>query len=117
NATATDNCGNATVTETRDTVDGNCVNRYVITRIFTATDVCGNTATATQVITVVDDTPPSLTNPPVNITVNCGQTVPTYTPVFTDNCAGTVSVHTILPTVSGHCGVDAVETYIATDVC
>jgi hypothetical protein len=42
--------------ETR--VDGSCVNSYVLTRTWTATDECGNTTTHKQTITVVDTTKP-----------------------------------------------------------
>ncbi|MBK7426092.1 MAG: hypothetical protein IPI60_03160 [Saprospiraceae bacterium] len=117
NATATDNCGIANVTESRDTIEGNCANRYLIVRTFTATDLCGNVATSTQTITVVDNTPPVNTNPPANVIVNCGDIIPVYVPTFTDNCDGPIDIQTILPSVIGHCGVEAIETYIATDVC
>jgi len=52
-ATAADNCGAAAVTVSESTEAGDCTNEYVMTRTFTATDACGNTSTATQVITVI----------------------------------------------------------------
>jgi hypothetical protein len=48
----------ASVTFTDATTPGTCANNYTITRTFSATDACGNTATASQAITVIDNTPP-----------------------------------------------------------
>ncbi|MBP6184103.1 MAG: T9SS type A sorting domain-containing protein [Saprospiraceae bacterium] len=43
---------------TENIIPGNCIGRQTIIRTFRATDDCGNTATVTQTITVVDTTPP-----------------------------------------------------------
>ena len=40
------------VTFTDATAPGTCANNYTVTRTLSATDACGNTATASQVITV-----------------------------------------------------------------
>ncbi len=49
-------------------------NTTTITRTWTATDDCENTATETQVITVLEDeTPPTIICPP-DITLDCGDT-------------------------------------------
>ena len=57
--TATDNCDTpATVTASDSRTDGACPNTYTITRTWTATDCSGNTATATQIISVQDTRPP-----------------------------------------------------------
>jgi len=53
--TATDNCaGTVAVTHVGDVSAGTCPE--VITRTYRAVDVCGNSATCTQIITVRDDT-------------------------------------------------------------
>jgi hypothetical protein len=60
--TATDNCDPAPAiafVEVRE--DGNCPGNYVLYRTWTATDRCGNASSATQVVTVVDTTPPVVT--------------------------------------------------------
>lgn len=44
-------------------------NSYTVTRTWTATDACGNTTVATQVITVIDNVAPTITGPAA-ITVN-----------------------------------------------
>ncbi len=58
--TATDNCdAQVVITPNETSVPGVAPVVEVITRTWTATDDCGNSSTATQVITVVDNTPPS----------------------------------------------------------
>ena len=54
-ATATDDCSDATVTVSLDIVGGPCPEPYEIVRVFTATDACGNTTTATQTIFITND--------------------------------------------------------------
>ncbi len=58
-ATAEDVCSGATVTFTDSEGDANCTGMAVITRTFTATDGCGNTSDAVQMITRVDTEAPS----------------------------------------------------------
>src|SRR4029077_14180691 len=72
-----DNCaGVVTITHQGDVISAQtCANRYTITRTYRATDVCGNFAECTQIITVNDQTPPTLTCP-VPITVSCASAVP-----------------------------------------
>lgn len=55
---AIDNCDADPVLTFSETLNGNCP--QLLTRIWTATDNCGNTATVSQVITIVDDTPPQI---------------------------------------------------------
>src|SRR5690606_17682595 len=81
--TATDNCSTAGVQITEITSPG-CP--YTVTRTWTATDECGNQSMATQVITVIDTTNPSLVGVPANATVECSN-IPTASIVTaTDNC-------------------------------
>lgn len=94
--TATDNCGSATVTRTGVPAGNNFpVGTTVVT--YTATDSNGNTASATQNVTVVDNTPPAFTSAPANVTaytgpgaMSCGAMVSNAalgTATATDNCS------------------------------
>src|SRR5690606_31136533 len=57
--TATDNCGNATVTPSESIQQGDCPGAYVITRTWIATDECGNETSHVQTITVQDTIAPA----------------------------------------------------------
>ena len=74
---ATDNCGGAVViTHSDQTIPGSCVNKFVLKRTYTATDVCGNSNSQTQTITVDDTTAPVITSIPADVTVQCASAVP-----------------------------------------
>lgn len=90
--TATDDCpagGTPVVvvfSETQSNQGYGCGN--IITRKWEATDLCGNKASCTQVITVADKQNPLITCPP-NITVKCADIADpakTGTPFVSDNC-------------------------------
>merc|ERR1712038_1703401 len=61
--TATDNCGDATVTPDHFTHTGTCLDEYAQIRRWIATDICGNQVSHTQTVSVIDSTPPSIELP------------------------------------------------------
>jgi uncharacterized protein YndB with AHSA1/START domain len=82
-ARATDNCSTPVVAYSDVTVGNK------ITRTWTATDAAGNVATSTQIITIVDNTKPVISDV-TDKTVNCGaSTLPAATgsATATDNCS------------------------------
>ena len=87
-AIATDNCGSVSIFVEEDTTAGACAGDYVITRTFTATDVCGNATSATQIITVEDTTSPEFTSVPSDYTAECSDPHPMEEATATDNCGG-----------------------------
>lgn len=78
---ATDNCGIASVSN--DAPAFFPVGTTVVT--WTATDLSGNTATATQQVTVNDIEAPVFIAPAGDITVSCENVPPASTPAVTDN--------------------------------
>src|SRR5439155_1568674 len=122
--TTSDNCGGAvTVSWQGDSISSsNCASRFVISRTYRATDLCGNSATCAQTITVQDTNPPSLTCP-TNLTVSCATLVPapdTNSVTTSDNCAGSVTVSWEGDSISSsNCASRFVisRTYRATDLC
>jgi len=95
--TGYDNCdANPTVTF-NETVNASNANDRVITRVWTATDDGGNTASCQQVITVLDNQPPTITCPAnINATATsaAGATVSYTAPVGSDNCPGSGTAQT-----------------------
>ncbi|KAA5531706.1 HYR-like domain-containing protein, partial [Paenimyroides baculatum] len=118
--TATDNCGTPTVVMNQTRTDGSCPNSYTLTRVWTATDVCGNTISHTQVITVTDTVKPTFNGIlPADITISCSAALPTVpTVTATDNC-GSATVVFNETTVAGNCTSSYVRTrtWTATDAC
>ena len=118
NATTADNCGVQSVTN-------NGLSSYpvgVTTVTWTVTDVHGNTQTATQTVTVIDNQKPTLTavtNRDVNIVSDCSFTIPDYRMLTTasDNCGVQSVVQSPLPgtVISGH-NTTQLITFTATDV-
>ncbi|HSE20644.1 MAG TPA: immunoglobulin-like domain-containing protein [Pyrinomonadaceae bacterium] len=86
----TDNCGVPTITVADFTSgSGSASSPLIISRVFTATDSAGNTATATQTITVIDPTPPTITlNGPDPLVVECHSTLNDPGATANDNCGG-----------------------------
>src|SRR5688500_5807953 len=120
----TDNCGGmTTVVFSGDAISNQtCPNRFIVTRTYTATDPCGNTATCNQTITVFDNTPPTITCP-MNVTVQCASLVPAPNVVgivTSDNCGGSATVTFVGDAISNQTCVNrftVTRTYRATDSC
>ncbi len=118
--TATDACdSNPTMTVVRTEVAGACVGSMTVTRTFTATDACGNTATASQVVTVLDRTAPVLANIPAAATIECGAAEPTAVPTGTDACDSNPTITVVRTEVAGSCAgsTTVTRTFTATDAC
>jgi hypothetical protein len=117
--TADDICdANVVITEVQDRVDGPTVNQYEIIRTWTAEDICGNTSTATQVVSVVDDGPPEWTSVPADETLECTASVPTVLATAEDGCDGALTVTVSEVRTDGACEGTfvIVRTFTASDI-
>jgi len=117
-ATASDNCGEVTLTWTDSPVSGGCVlpiGQYV--RVYTATDACGNSSSFEQILTLTDNTPPVISCP-ADLTIECDETIPYEMATATDNCSG-AEVTMSEEIIPGSCpqSYTIVRTFTATDNC
>ena len=118
--TVTDNCDNSVLpvfTEVR--MDGSCPSNYTLTRTWTATDDCGNQASASRIITVEDTTPPDFVSVPPDVTIECDEVTAPITLFATDNCDAFPVVTVNEVRTDGVCA-DAytlTRTWTATDNC
>ena len=114
--TATDNC-DPTLTVGLNEVNAVVEGCGTITRTWTVTDNCGNTTTASQTLTVQDNTDPTLVGVPANATVECDAIPAAPTVTATDNCDPTLTVgfNEVNAVVEG-CGT-ITRTWTVTDNC
>ncbi|MBI1226568.1 MAG: T9SS type A sorting domain-containing protein [Bacteroidetes bacterium] len=118
--TVTDNCANGanlTISHHDDwsTTNTACANQSV-TRTWTATDACGNEATVSQTITIIDNEAPIFSTVPADETLNCGQPVDFGTPDVNDNCSSS-GVSYSDEVIDLPCGQQHIRTWTATDAC
>ncbi|MFN5620140.1 MAG: hypothetical protein ACK478_02455, partial [Flavobacteriales bacterium] len=117
NVTATDNCsGVVEVVIAGESISGSGCSR-VVTRTYSATDDCGNTSTFVQTIQLTDDIAPVVTNPPVAVTRDCNQPIPSYTPQWTDNCDASLTLTSTTFAIPINCATQITNRYTATDDC
>ncbi len=118
---ASDACDSSVPVTMTQSVNGNpAIGCFSLTRTWTATDDCGNTATATQTITFLDDTPPNLVGVPADQNYECPAPVPPApTVTATDFCDSNVPV-SFNETIGGNAGTGCytiTRTWSATDDC
>jgi hypothetical protein len=120
------------------TVDGACSDTYTIlydsyyegdfidpcfystTRIWYVEDECGNSGVTTSQITIADNTAPTFTNVPENITLDCLENIILTNPVPIDNCDPFVDMEITQDTIlTGSCENDIIirRTFTAIDDC
>ena len=106
-----------------DEVDGNTC-PALVTRTYHVSDLCGNSSTCTQIINVNDEELPEFITTPADVTINCGDTIPVFTFVATDNCdtdivitrMDSISTQTFNGTSTDVC-FEITRRWIATDNC
>src|SRR5258706_5581 len=88
-ASATDDCGSGVTLTSVDATNHLCAASYIVTRTWTATDGCGNSSSASQIIYILDTKAPVLSGCPSSVTIECGDPVPAPANVTAnDACEG-----------------------------
>ncbi|WP_082333836.1 gliding motility-associated C-terminal domain-containing protein [Mangrovimonas sp. TPBH4] len=119
-----DNCSTGLEATFADaTAQGACANEIIITRTWTLTDECGNTATEVQTITIQDTTAPTFTVP-ASVTLECDQdaTDLALTGDVTDeadNCSTSLEATFTDATAQGACANESTitRTWTLVDAC
>ena len=114
-ATANDICSDFGITLVTDTIFSTAVGNYIVTRVFTATDACGNSISDTQTLLVQDTTPPIL-NIPADYTIECSETPILESATATDLCSEVI-IELEEVTIEGFCigELSILRTFTATD--
>jgi uncharacterized repeat protein (TIGR01451 family) len=107
------------VSTTTNAIGGACGNSFSVTRVWRATDACGNPAQCSQTVNVVDTAPP-IVNCSTNKTVQPG-TPWTFDPPTAADMGGNVTITIVSTTtnVSETCGMDftATRVWAISDMC
>ena len=118
--TATDNCdANVTVSFSETTNGSTCANREIV-RTWTATDLCGNTTSASQTITMTDEEAPQFTQTPPTLSFSCNKVIPNpVAPTAVDNCDQQLDIVFSETTQPGDCpqNFSLLRTWTAMDDC
>jgi len=101
------------------TLEGECDGEYTLYRLVTATDACGNSATAEQTIVVIDETGPVWDELiPVQIITSEIETGDFGMPTALDICSdANVTVVSLLGPGVCPLAVELTRTFVATDAC
>lgn len=111
---ASDDCGEVTVVFDQESNTGGCPS---FTRVWTATDACGNSSMLTQVVEISDNEPPLFLGIPADVTVDCNNIPEMPEPEASDNCDDNVAVTANQSVVGSGCEFTIIRTWIASDDC
>ncbi|MBK6628507.1 MAG: hypothetical protein IPG35_13080 [Flavobacteriales bacterium] len=118
---AADACKNASqVMMTEVFVPGNCPGNFQLVRTWSASDDCGNTSSATQTVTVVDNEAPVLLGVPADLTLQCDEKLPEAPAVTAeDACSANLEVILTEETIKGDCKNEftVIRTWTVSDLC
>jgi hypothetical protein len=119
--TATGSCGASATVELKETrTPLSCPGVTMLIRTWTATDACGNSASASQHISITDPNPPTLFGCPADMTISCYADLPPAAIVTaTNTCGGNAQVfYTETQSDPGaSCSNLVTRTWVAANVC
>jgi len=89
----------------------------VLTRTWTISDGCGNSSTATSVISVFDNEAPQIIGVPVSLTIDCTDDIPPADVFAIDNCDPDVQLSLNATTETIGCTTYFIRRWNAVDAC
>lgn len=111
-------CENPIITYTDNILPGNCPNNFSIERVFNVTDDCGNNVTCTQIITVVDASPPVFAEPIFPLNPNIFSLAGRTSRLSNINLAGSgANIAEVLPGATVTLTFDRITTYDPDGLC
>jgi hypothetical protein len=117
---AIDNCSTDLIVEQYEESTFGCGASYSTVYTFYTEDECGNTASASFTLTVVDTTAPIFEYNPTDLVLECGDTVPDMELIpATDNCSDSLYYSITSSTAMGQCSGNEIiqRTWTVTDEC
>lgn len=115
---ASDACGSVTITSEDSNDPSTCDVDFDITRTWTATDECGNVATASQTLTIWPDTEaPTVTFVPSDFTITCPEVAVFGEPTVSDNCTGVTTTSEVTATGACPAAYTTTKTWTFIDGC
>ncbi|NEN25202.1 T9SS type A sorting domain-containing protein [Cryomorpha ignava] len=116
-ANATDVCSSVTLTYSDGVPSGEGCTQ-TITRTWVATDACGNSTSADQIITKTDNTGPVIIGVPPGSNLQCGEAPPPAAAYAIDYCSGDTLDVTFTESISiAGCRTNYFRIYSAVDEC
>ncbi len=118
--TATSTCDPNVSVDFTETVNNMvCEGYFMLHRVWTATDGCGNIETVEQFVDVVDFVQPQFVNYPIDITVECDNIPLIEQVAAVDNCSYDVAISMVETSLDGGCANEYIllREYSATDDC
>jgi len=111
---AIDNCDDDVSVSFEETTEGEgCT--YTVVRTWTATDLCGNSSTHQQILTITDNTAPIVVAELEDFSIGCNGELPEDSPVFEDNCDQNLDIELTEETLGGFCNRQIIRTWTASD--
>jgi hypothetical protein len=116
---AADNCDTLVeIPYVEEIFDGDCPGNRTILRLYRAFDDSGNGVLATQIIHIVDETPPTFLFTPSDLILGCDEVVNHGEPIILDNCGSyTITYNTILNDNPTSCFYQSTRIWSAIDEC
>jgi large repetitive protein len=112
-----DACSDVSFTAVDEIIPGLCDSDYILERVFTISDACGNTVSRTWTVQVADNSAPTIFGVPEDVTLPCSAGTPEVSIFALDNCSAFPNIILSATTTPTDCGFSFTRTWLAVDDC